>query len=185
MSLARRYLVANLVVVIVASIAVAAWVGTQIESSVLDRTASVTALYIDSFVEPQIAPLATGQSLPATNVEALDGLLASTELGSRVVSFRVWRPDGTIVYSPNRALIGQRFEPEGGLALALAGLVSADFSDLSGTENAYERERWSRLVETYVPVRERGGAAILAVIYLPEFIVLIVLPLFLSTLGRI
>ena len=163
MSLARRYLVANLVVVVAASLAVAAWVGTQIETSVLERTASVTALYIDSFVEPQIAPLATNETLPADNVDALDTLLTSTELGSRVVSFRIWRPDGTIVYSPNRALIGQRFEPEGGLARALEGVVSADISDLSGTENAYERERWSRLVETYVPVRERGGPTILAV----------------------
>ena len=164
MSLARRYLVASFVVVLGAGIAVALWVGVQIEKSVLDRTSGVTALYIDSFVEPQIASLASSQTLPATNVDALDKLLGSTELGSRVTSFRVWRPDGSIVYSPNRALIGQQFEPEGGLARALAGEVSVDISDLSGPENAYERQRWNRLIETYVPVRERGGAKILAVI---------------------
>jgi signal transduction histidine kinase len=163
MTLARRYLLANLAVVLTASIAVAAWVGIQIEASVLERTASVTALYIDSFVEPQIASLSADGALPPENVDALDGLLASTELGSRVVSFRIWRTDGRIVYSPNRALIGQQFEPEGGLAKALQGEVSADISDLAGPENTYERERWSRLVETYVPVRERGGATILAV----------------------
>ncbi len=163
MSLARRYLIANLAVVVAAGLAVAVWVGLQIETSVLDRTASVTALYIDSFVEPQIATLATTPALPPDNVAQLDRLLSSTELGSRVVSFRVWRPDGTILYSPNRALIGQRFEPEGGLARALAGEVSVEMSDLSGPENAYERERWNRLVETYVPVRERGSARILAV----------------------
>jgi signal transduction histidine kinase len=164
MSLARRYLLASFVVVVGAGLAVALWVGVQIEKSVLERTASVTALYIDSFVEPQIASLASDPTLPADNVDALDKLLASTELGSKVVSFRIWRPDGSIAYSPNRALIGQQFEPEGGLASALEGEVSADISDLSGPENAYERERWSRLVETYVPVRERGGANILAVI---------------------
>jgi signal transduction histidine kinase len=163
MSLARRYLIANLAVVLAASVAVASWVGVQIETSVLERTASVTALYIDSFVEPQIATLATNETLPAANVDALDELLASTELGSRVVSFRIWRPDGRIVYSPNRALIGQQFEAEGGLARALEGEVSAEISDLAGPENSYERERWSRLVETYVPVRVRGGATILAV----------------------
>jgi signal transduction histidine kinase len=163
MSLARRYLLANLAVVLTASIAVAAWVGIQIETSVLERTASVTALYIDSFVEPEIASLSTDAALPTENVDALDALLTSTELGSRVVSFRIWRPDGRIVYSPNRALIGQQFELEGGLANAIQGEVSADISDLSGPENTYERERWSRLVETYVPVRERGGATILAV----------------------
>ncbi|HEX5014205.1 MAG TPA: sensor histidine kinase [Candidatus Limnocylindrales bacterium] len=164
MSLARRYLLASFVVVLGAGIAVALWVGVQIEKSVLERTAGITALYIDSFVEPQIASLASNPELPAKNVDALDELLTSTELGSRVVSFRIWRPDGNIAYSPNRALIGQEFEPEGGLARALEGEVSADISDLSGPENVYERERWSRLVETYVPVRERGAATILAVI---------------------
>jgi signal transduction histidine kinase len=162
-SLARRFLLANLVVVVAASLAVAAWVGIQLENGVLERTAGVTALYIDSFVEPEIASLATAKALPQHSVDTLDRLLASTELGERVASFRVWTPDGSIVYSPNRALIGQRFEPEGGLARALAGAVSAEMTDLTGLENAYERERWSRLVETYVPVRERGSGRIIAV----------------------
>jgi signal transduction histidine kinase len=163
MSLARRFLLANLVVVVAASVSVAAWVGIQLENGVLERTAGVTALYIDSFVEPEIATLATSDALPPGSVDSLDRLLASTELGDRVVSFRIWTPDGVIVYSPNRALIGQRFEPEGGLARALAGEVSAEMTDLKGLENSYERGRWSRLVETYVPVRMRGGGTVIAV----------------------
>ncbi len=162
-SLARRYLAANLVVVVLASLAVAAWVGIQLETGVLNRTAAVTALYIESFVEPELTSMAQSATLPASSVAALDSLLSSTQLGERVVSFRVWSPDGTIVYSPNRALIGQHFEPEGGLAQSLEGDVSAEFTDLSGPENAYERQRWSRLVETYVPVRERGGGRVIAV----------------------
>jgi signal transduction histidine kinase len=163
LSLARRFLLANLVVVVVASLAVAAWVGIQLENGVLSRTSAVTALYIDSFVEPELTAMASSQALPAASVTALDALLDSTQLGERVVSFRVWSPDGTIVYSPNRALIGQHFEPDGGLARSLEGDVSAEFTDLTGPENAYERERWSRLVETYVPVRERGGGRVIAV----------------------
>ena len=163
LSLAGRFLLANLVVVALASVAVAIWVGIQLENGVLGRTAAVTALYIDSFVEPEITSMAQSNTLPASSVAALDSLISSTQLGERIVSFRVWSPDGTIVYSPNRALIGQHFEPEGGLANSLQGDVSAEFSDLSGSENSYERARWSRLVETYVPVRERGGGRIIAV----------------------
>lgn len=162
-SLASLYLTASLVMVLLASVGIAAWVGFQVERSVLDRTQSVTALYIESFVEPQISSLANGAALPPASVEALDKLITGTELGSRVVSFRVWSPDGVIVYSPTRSLIGRRFEPGDELAAALAGQVSSDISDLSGPENATEREQWSRLVETYVPVRERGGARVIAV----------------------
>lgn len=163
MSLARRFLLANLVVVLVATVAVGAWVGLQLEKGVLDRTASVTALYIDSFVAPQVEGISTSGALPAANVDALDRLLSNTELGERIVSFRVWTPDGVIAYSPNRELIGRRFEPEGELASAISGVVSTDISDLSVPENTYERERWSRLVETYVPVRERGGPRVIGV----------------------
>ncbi len=163
MSLARRFLLANLVVVLVATVAVGAWVGLQLEKGVLDRTAAVTALYIDSFVAPQVEGISTSGTLPPANVDALDHLLSNTQLGERIVSFRVWTTDGVIAYSPNRELIGRRFEPEGELASAIAGVVSTDISDLSGPENAYERERWSRLVETYVPVRERGGPRVIGV----------------------
>jgi signal transduction histidine kinase len=41
--------------------------------------------------------------------------------------------------------------------------VSAEMTDLSGLENTYERARWSRLVETYVPVRARGSGTVIAV----------------------
>ena len=163
MSLARRFLVANLLVVLVASVAIGAWVGLQVQRSVLERTASVTALYIESFVEPQITSMATTGALPETSVAAMDSLLANTQLGERIVSFRVWSPDGVILYSPNRTLIGRRFEPKDELNDALAGRVSTDLTDLSGPENVEERRRWSRLVETYVPVRERGGARVVAV----------------------
>jgi signal transduction histidine kinase len=163
MSLARRFLFANLVVVVAASVAIGAWVGIQLENGVLERTAGVTALYIDSFVEPEIASLATSDTLSPGSVDSLDRLLASTELGDRVVSFRIWSMEGVILYSPNRALIGEQFEPEGGLARSLAGEVSAEMTDLSGLENTYERARWSRLVETYVPVRARGSGTVIAV----------------------
>ena len=163
MSLAQRFLLANLLVVLVATIAVGAWVGAELEKGVLDRTASVTALYIESVVEPQVESIATSGTLSAANVDALDHLLSGTQLGERIVSFRVWTLGGVIAFSPNRELIGRTFEPEGGLARAIAGAVSTDISDLSGPENTYERERWSRLIETYVPVRERGGTRIIGV----------------------
>ena len=41
--------------------------------------------------------------------------------------------------------------------------------DLSDPENAWERERWSRLLEMFIPLRERGTDRIIAVaeLYLP------------------
>jgi signal transduction histidine kinase len=162
-SLAGQFLLANLVILVVGMLALGAWVGQQIESGVLSRTAGIAALYVESFVEPHLAPLTRQTRLDEPSIAALDRLLTDSPLGDRVVALRVWSPEGEVLYSPNRALIGRRFPIEGGLARATRGEVAAALSDLSGEENEFERRRWNRLLEVYAPMRERGGSRILAV----------------------
>ena len=169
MSLAQRFLVANLAILLVAGLVVGIWVGDQLERSIVDRTASVTALYVESIIEPSVASMADGGELTPDEIATLDAHLASSALADRVRSLRLWSQDGQVVYSPSAALIGQRFPVDGHLARAWAGEVSSSMDDLSGEENAWERARWDRLLEMYIPVRERGTDRIIAVaeFYLP------------------
>ena len=75
-SLAREYLLASLVVVLGGVLITGAWIGHQIESSVLDRTAGITALYVDSVVSPNVQALATDDRwISATDLAALDRLV--------------------------------------------------------------------------------------------------------------
>ena len=164
LSLAGQFLIASLVILVVGMLALGAWVGQQIENSVLQRTSAITALYVQSVIEPYLQSLAHQPRLSEAEVAALDGLLVNTPLGERVVAFKIWSPDGKILYSPNRLLIGRRFDTEMDLARSLNGEVTAELSDLSGPENEFERQRWDRLLEVYVPVRERAGARITAVV---------------------
>lgn len=169
LSLAQRFLVANLAILLVAGLAVGVWVGDQLERSIVDRTASVTALYVESIIEPTVASMADGGELTADQIATLDAHLTSSAMAERVRSMRVWAPDGQVVYSPDAELIGQRFPIDEHLAEAWRGEITAEMDDLSGEENAWERERWDRLLEMYVPVRERGTENIIAVaeFYLP------------------
>ena len=163
-SLARQYLAASLLVVLTGVVITGAWMGHQIESSVLDRTAGITALYIDSVVSPNLQSLAHDESLSASDAAALDHLFSDTGLGQGVVLFKIWSLDGRVVYSPYQAIVGQQFPIDPGLAQASRGEVAADLSYLDEPENAYERERFSRLVEVYAPVREvSGGGRVIAV----------------------
>ena len=169
LSLAQRFLAANLAILLVAGLVVGIWVGDQLERSIVDRTASVTALYVESIIEPSVASMAEGGELTAVEISTLDGHLASSALADRVRSLRLWSEDGQVVYSPNADLIGQRFPVDGHLAEAWAGEVATEMDDLSGEENAWERARWDRLLEMYIPVRERGTDRIIAVaeFYMP------------------
>lgn len=162
-SLAQRFLLANLVILLVAGLAVGVWVGDQLERTIIDRTASVTALYVESIIEPSVASLAGGDDLTAEEKATLDGHLEASAFSDPVRSLRIWSRDGRVVYSPDPELIGRTFPVEGGLAAAWSGRLVAGMDDLSGEENAWERARWSRLLELYVPVRERGSDRIIAV----------------------
>jgi signal transduction histidine kinase len=169
LSLAQRFLLANLAILLVAGLAVGLWIGNQLERSIVDRTASVTALYVESIIEPSVASLRDGGELTPAEVETLDGHLASSALADRVRSLRLWSREGEVIYSPYPKLIGQRFPVDGHLAEAWAGEVVTEMDDLSGEENEWERQYWDRLLEMYIPVRERGTENIIAVaeFYLP------------------
>jgi len=169
LSLSQRFFLANLAILLVAGLAVGVWIGNQLERSIVDRTASVTALYVESIIEPSVASLADGGELTPEEIETLDSHLASSALSERVRSLRLWSRDGEVIYSPYAKLIGQRFPVEGHLAEAWAGEVVTEMDDLSGEENEWERQYWDRLLEMYIPVRERGTEDIIAVaeFYLP------------------
>lgn len=168
-SLAQRFLFANLAILLVAGLVVGIWVGDELERSIVDRTVSVTALYVESIIEPSVASMADGDELTEEEVATLDAHLTSSALSDRVRSMRIWSADGRVVYSPDAALIGQQFPVDDHLAEAWAGEIVSGMDDLSGEENAWERARWSRLLEMYIPVRERGTDRIIAVaeFYLP------------------
>jgi signal transduction histidine kinase len=163
LSLARRYLLVSLLVVVVGGALVAYALGMLIETSAINRTASVTALYAESFVAPQLQSLASDQRLTESEVDALQGLLSDSALSQRVVSFRIWSLDGEVLYSPQAELIGRTFEMSDHRREATTGALIGEISELGDPENAYERERWDRLIEIYVPVRSTGSSEIIAV----------------------
>ena len=162
-SLARRFLVTYGIMLAIATVAIGLWVGQQIEDGVLNRTAAVTAVYIHSFVAPEVQSLTTQPRLDSADEAALSRVLAETELGQRIIAFRIWSRDGVVIYSPIAELVGQRFPLIGARAQSFDGAVTVDISDLSDPENVFERQRYSRLVEMYVPILQNGSGQVLAV----------------------
>ena len=163
-SLAKQYLVASLIVVLAGVMITGAWIGHQIRASVLDRTAGITALYIDSVIGPNLQALARDDRLlAADDTAALNRLVSTTGLGQSVVLFKIWSLDGRVLYSPDRSLVGQQFPIDSGLARARGGEVSARISNLDEAENTDERQSYSRLVEVYAPVRLESDGRVIAV----------------------
>jgi signal transduction histidine kinase len=163
LSLAQRFLLVGLLVIVVGGAAVAWLLGQLIETGAINRTTSVTALYVESFVAPELQSLANGSTLTDAEIASLQNLLTDTPVGQRIVAFRIWSTSGRILYSPTPELIGRTFPMEGDRGRAAQGAVTGDISNLTDPENVYERQHWSHLLEIYLPVRATGSSLIIAV----------------------
>ncbi len=161
--LVRLLLAGGAVILLTGMLVVGTWVEKEIESGVINRAGLLTSLYVDSFVSPHLQSLAGNGELRETDRSSLDRLLSGTPLGRHIVAFKIWAPDGRIVYSTNPALIGRQFQVKPALAAAFAGEVRSQIADLSEPENELERPHWSRLIETYAPVRAANTGTVIAV----------------------
>lgn len=162
-SLAGQFALAGSVVLLSGMIVIGVWVTRQIEDGVTRNTAASTALYMDSFVEPLLQELAEGTTISPQAEKELDGLLEHTSLGRRIVSFKVWKEDGLIVYSSRKSIVGQTFSTTPNLERAWTGEVTAEFDRLEDDEDAMERAAGLPLLEMYSPVRENRTGRIIAV----------------------
>ena len=157
LTLTWRFALVSFVILLTGMLIIGWWVTRQIEQGVLNRTASVTASFVSSAVAPLLVDLSEGDEITLDRMNDLDVLLTETELGRRVVSFKVWSPSGEILYSPDRKMVGRTFVVSDHLASALEGRTVSEISDLSEPENEFERSRYSRLLETYTPLRSLGS----------------------------
>ena len=141
---------------------IGAWVTSQIEEGVVDRTAATTALYVDSLVAPPLQDLAESDTLTPESIDRLDWLFADTPLGQEVVVFQVWDPTGRIVYGTVPSLVGQQFPVEDELARALTGEVSADIGQPEGAAELPPDIPRDELIEIYSPIRSRSTGEVIA-----------------------
>jgi len=163
LSFTRQFVVLSFVILVGGMVTIDIWVSSAVEQAVVNRTAGVTALYVDSFVSPLVQGLSEqGELSPAQRAD-LDGLITGKPFGEQIVSFKVWSPQGEVIYSPNPDLVGRTFAVDGHLLRAFNGEVVSEISDLTELENEYERSRWETLIETYAPVRGEGSGAVFAV----------------------
>lgn len=163
MSYSRQFLVIGSLLLLLGMFVVGTWLSLEIERSTVNRTASIAAVYVESILVSQLHPTSEGVTMLAGTHEAFDHIFLNGPLQRKVVRFKLWRPDGTIIYSSDHTQLGLRFPVEDQLALAFKGTLQAHVSTLDEAGHEAERERWSRLLEVYVPVRAEGSDKIVAV----------------------
>jgi two-component system, NarL family, sensor kinase len=157
--LVLRY-VAMTAVALVAVALVTAIVARRIgTSTAVDDADRATRLIAGSAVEPALLDGIVDLDPAAT--ARLDEVVRRQVIGGTLVRVKLWRADGTIVYSDESRLIGQRFElGDDELTSLRTGRSDAGTTDLSEPENRFE-DSATQLLEVYVPVRTPGGTDLL------------------------
>lgn len=163
LTLSQRFAVASFAILVAGMLGIGWWVSVQIEEGVTQNSAVTTALYMNSFVAPEVTELERKESLSPESMATLTSLHRDTPLGKRILSFKIWGPGGRVVYSSRPAIIGRVFPETPSLLRAWNGEVTAEFSDLEDEEDSLERVYGSRLLEIYSPIRAKGSDRIIAV----------------------
>ncbi|HEX9992057.1 MAG TPA: sensor histidine kinase [Acidimicrobiales bacterium] len=157
--LVLRYAATSLVTLIVVAV-VTAYVsrrlGTLEAIDDADRVANLTA---GAAVEPVLDDGILIRS--PSSIARVDRAVRDQVLRGSLVRVKIWDRDGTILYSDESRLIGQRFElAEEELEVLAGGESQAEISDLSEPENRYE-EPATKLLEVYLPVHTPDGTPLL------------------------
>jgi signal transduction histidine kinase len=163
LSLTKLFLLLSFPILLAATLVIGWWTGQQVQDSVLRRLGGVTALYVDGFIAPHVQTLARSAELTAADRAELGDLLSNTALGQRIVSLKVWRPDGTVLFSSDGHGVAQTFTIDSGLAAALAGNISSELIDRSAAERlAHGQPGLARVIETYTPLHGKGTGRVIA-----------------------
>jgi signal transduction histidine kinase len=162
LSRSTQFVIAAAVILGLTMFFVGKLVSDRIERAAVYSAAEAAAQYMYTFLEPYVQELSRDNSLSAESIQALDRLAQSHALKQHIVSIKIWRANGTVIYSTNKSIINKKFSMEH-VGEALKGKVVTDLEELSQDENEHERKLRIPLYEIYAPLRDSSTNKVIAV----------------------
>jgi signal transduction histidine kinase len=163
LSFSHQFLLAIITVLLIGMVVIGSWIGHLIETNAVNRTTSISAIYLESMSAAQLHEWPNGGTVDNETYAELDRIFVDGPLHREVLRFKLWDASGRIDYSNDHAQIGRVFPVKGRLAAAFAGTVQAQISDLKETDNLPEQINWDQLLEIYVPIRSTTTGKVFAV----------------------
>jgi len=141
-------------------------ISTRIERDVVSHAAVNAALHLDSFVEPLIQELATGEAIGDKARAALDDIVSRTIAGQSVTGISIWDRNGKPVYSTMPAahpLPSAVASPEAAavpqeVALAITGEVTSMLGGATDTSKT-----GGPILKIFAPMHKSGSHETIAV----------------------
>ncbi|PIO46230.1 hypothetical protein B5P45_03750 [Phyllobacterium zundukense] len=162
LGLTSQFLVVAALIVCGSMAILGEWLNLQIASGQLRSRAESGALYMEGYLARHIEETPDGPQVPADRQKELDELLIGTDLAKRVEGFRIWRRDGTAIYSTDKSLMGKKL-PSHDIEQAFAGAVIAQLEERHDDDAEAPQESERPLIEIYAPIYRTGTREVIAV----------------------
>ena len=161
-TLFQQFVIYACIILGLAMIAVGTWMSAGIQGGILPSRTAAAALYMASVIEPHIQAVKDVGQLSSDDLVNLDNISSVFALRHHIMSIKLWRPDGTIVFNSRRDLIGKKFSNVA-FQPSLKGEIKAGIAMLDEDDSHFERTLASPLYEIFAPLYETGTGNVIAV----------------------
>ncbi len=155
-----QFLAAGLVVLVLVGVATSWLSRDAADEEAIDDARTLTQVLGRSVAQPAV-PRGLVDGDPAA-IDRLDRQVLDRLLVGDVRRIKIWRADGTILYSDRTDLIGSVYPlDEDELEALREGRTDAELSDLAKPENRFERDLGPDLLEVYTQISSPEGEPLL------------------------
>lgn len=162
LSLSKQFLIVSFPVILLGSLAIGWWIGSQVKESVVQRMGTITALFVDSFIAPHVQTLEMRSELAPEDIDLLNKDLKEMIQSQKIVSLKIWNKQGRVLYSTEPSVIGKTLAVDEDLASAFSGKIFSEISIRSAEEQANHGQPMPRLIETYIPIHANHSGQVIA-----------------------
>ena len=146
--------------VLATAFAVSTTVASQQQQTGIDEAVRAVGAVVHGYVDPLLQEASLANPVDPALAASVNRQLEQLTAGGRLLRIKIWRRDGTVVFSDLLALRGRRFEVEDDLQEAFAGETATAITPPDADENVFERELTPLVLEIYTPISAGPGRGI-------------------------
>ena len=147
--------------VVATAFAVSSTVASQQQQTGIDEAVRAVGAVVHGYIDPLLENASLADPVDPTLAASVNRQLEQLTAGGRLLRIKIWRRDGTIVFSDLPALRGRRFEVEDDLHQAFDGETATAITPPDADENVFERALTPLVLEIYTPISGGSGRGII------------------------
>src|SRR5438552_14454039 len=147
--------------VLATAFAVSTTVASQQQQTGIDEAVRAVGAVVHGYVDPLLQEASLADPVDPALAASVNRQLEQLTAGGRLLRIKIWRRDGTVVFSDLPALRGRRFEVEDDLQEAFAGETATAITPPDADENVFERALTPLVLEIYTPISGGSGRGII------------------------